>query len=143
MAQQTINIVQEFNAPIEQVFQALSDHENFGRICGIKMKRIKDGEGEPNGLGSIRKISIGPLPPFEETITGYQANSLIEYKITRGSPIKNHVGTLRFSGEGDRTVLHYTILLESKIPFTTGLIKSTLANGLGKGLRNYAKGLAA
>ncbi|TNC82442.1 MAG: hypothetical protein C9356_03180 [Oleiphilus sp.] len=141
MAQQTINIVQEFNAPVEQVFEALSDHENFGRICGIKMKRIKDGEDALNGLGSVRKISIGPLPSFEETITDYEANALIEYKITQGSPIKNHVGTLRFSSQGESTVLNYTIQLESKIPFTSGLIKGALENGLSKGLSRYAQGL--
>ena len=143
MAQQTIKIVQTFNAPIEEVFAALSDHENFGRICGIKMTRIQDGDGALNGLGSIRKINIGPLPSFEETITDFEANSLIEYKITQGSPIKNHVGTLKFSSQGDKTVLHYTIKLESKIPFTTGLIKGALESGLAKGLKRYANGLAA
>jgi uncharacterized membrane protein len=141
MAQQAISIVQTFNAPIDQVFATLSDHETFGNICGISMKRIKDGSDGANGLGSVRKISIGPLPSFEETITDFKDNEFIEYKITQGSPIKNHVGTLRFSEQGGATVLNYNILLESKIPFTTGLIKAVLQNGIAKGLKKYAHSL--
>jgi len=143
MSLKTIKIVQTFAAPVEQVFDALSDHESFGRICGIKAKRVKDGEGTENGLGSVRQLNIGPLPSFEETITDFVPNELIEYKITQGSPIKNHVGTMKFSSQGDQTVLHYTIKLESKIPFTTGLIKSALEHGISGGLKKYAQSVAA
>lgn len=141
MATQTIQMQQDFNAPVSEVFQVLSDHERFGRIIGVKMKRIKDGEGSANGLGSVRSIHIGPLPSFEETITQYEENTFIEYKITRGSPIKNHVGRLIFEEKDGRTRLNYTIELESKIPFTTGLIKAALENGIVKGLSNYSRSL--
>ena len=136
-----ITMNQQFNAPVEQVFSTLSDHETFGKICGIKMSRIKDGEGVLNGLGSIRKINIGPLPSFQETITGFKANEFIQYKITQGSPIKNHVGELRFTENNGKTSLEYTIELESKIPLTTGLIKTALQNGISKGLKKYAASL--
>lgn len=141
MATQTIQMQQDFNAPVSEVFQVLSNHERFGRIIGVKMKRIKDGEGSANGLGSVRSIHIGPLPSFEETITQYEENAFIEYKITRGSPIKNHVGRLIFEEKDGRTRLNYTIELESKIPFTTGLIKAALENGIVKGLSNYSRSL--
>jgi len=141
MAIKTITIQQKFQAPISEVFGKLSDHEAFGKICGISMLRMKDGEDSANGLGSIRKISIGPLPSFEETITQFAKDELIEYKITKGSPIKNHVGRLNFSEQAGNTVLDYTIELESKIPFTTSIIKKALENGITKGLQNYAKTL--
>ena len=44
MTQKTIIINEEFNAPVNEVFNTLSDHEKFGEICGIKMTRIHDGE---------------------------------------------------------------------------------------------------
>jgi hypothetical protein len=139
MSQQSILMHFEFTKPINEVFSELSDHERFGELCGINMKRIKDGSDAVNGLGSVRKISIGPLPPFEETITGYQENQFIEYKITKGSPIKNHVGTLNFSETKTGCVLDYEIKLESKIPFTTGIIKGALKQGISKGIGKYAK----
>ena len=136
-----ITMTQSFNAPLSKVFSALSDHENFGKICGIKMARIKDGEDGANGLGSVRKINIGPLPSFEETITEFKPNEFIQYKITKGSPIKNHCGELRFTGSDGTTSLVYTIELESKIPLTTPLVKFALKNGISKGLRRYADSL--
>ena len=142
MGIQVLHMSQEFNAPIEEVFSTLSDHETFGRLCGIKMKRIKDGSDGANGMGSVRTINIGPLPSFEETITDFKTNELIEYKITQGSPIKNHVGTLKFSTVNGRTLLNYQIQLESKIPGTTGLIKAALKNGISGGLKKYAKSFA-
>jgi len=143
MALKTIKMVQTFNAPVTEVFAALSDHETFGKICGINVTRIQEGAEQPNGLGSIRKLSIGPLPSFQETITDFKENELIEYKITQGSPIKNHVGRLSFSTQGDMSVLHYTIDLESKIPLTSGLIKAVLERGISQGLQKYAQRVAS
>jgi uncharacterized membrane protein len=136
-----ITMKQDFNAPLNQVFETLSDHATFGKICGINMTRVIDGSDGANGLGSVRKINIGLLPSFEETITDFIPNEYIQYKISKGSPIKNHVGELRFTEDGGKTTLNYTIELESKIPFTTGLIKAGLEKGISGGLRKYAKTL--
>lgn len=141
MSISTITMKQDFNAPVDTVFEALSDHATFGKICGINMTRVVDGSDGANGLGSVRKISIGLLPSFEETITEFIPNEYIQYKISKGSPIKNHVGELRFTENAGKTTLNYTIELESKIPFTTGLIKSGLERGITGGLRKYAKSL--
>ena len=107
MAQEIITIHEKFNAPIDQVFGVLSNHERFGKICGINMARIQDGEDGLNGKGSVRTIKIGLLPAFEETITGFIPNEFIEYKITKGSPIKNHIGTLKFSEQNNQTLLDH------------------------------------
>ncbi len=143
MALQTIIIREQFNAPVSEVFGVLSDHERFGKICGVKMTRIQAGDDGANGLGSVRRLNIGPLPSFQETITQFIPGELIEYKITQGSPIKNHVGLMKFSEHDGKTILDYTIKLESKIPFTTGLIKSALENGISKGLNKYSKSFQA
>jgi len=142
MALKTINMQQKFNAPVKEVFEVLSDHQKFGKICGINMQRTKEGDDGANGLGSVRKIGIGPLPSFEETITGFVPNEFIQYKITQGSPIKNHVGELKFSELEGTTTLDYTIELESKIPFTSSIIKNALESGITKGLSKYARSLS-
>ena len=141
MSIQTITIKQVFNAPLKQVLSTLSDHNEFGRICGINMSRIKDGVEHLNGLGSVREIKVGVLPAFQETITMFIDKERIEYKITQGSPIKNHLGVLIFSEVKGKTRLDYTIQLESKIPLTTLLIKSALGFGIKKGLKRYARSL--
>jgi len=141
MSTQLITINQTFNAPVSQVFKTLCDHEKFGEICGITMRRVVDGRENVNGLGSVREIKIGVLPAFQETISKYIENERLEYKITKGSPIKNHLGILIFSEQAGKTVLNYTIELESKIPFTTFIIKTGLALGIGSGLKRYAASL--
>lgn len=141
MSTQLITINQTFNAPVSQVFATLSDHEKFGEICGISMKRVVDGKSNINGLGSIREIKIGLLPAFQETITKFIENERLEYRITKGSPIKNHLGVLVFSEKAGKTELNYTIELESKIPFTTFLIKTVLGLGIRQGLKRYADSL--
>ncbi len=143
MAQQKISMSFEFDATCAKVFEDLGDHENFGKICGINAKRVKDGDDALNGLGSVRRMKIGPLPGFEETITEYEQDRLIVYKITKGSPIKNHMGRMEFSEKDGKSQLHYDIVLESKIPGTTGIIKAALERGITQGIEGYAKALKA
>ena len=127
---------QGYALPPESVFDYFAEHENLGGIFGAKIIRLKDGtDGNRNGVGSVRELKVGPAPPFEETITEFVPNELIAYEITKGSPLKDHHGEMRFSPEGTGTHLHYEISFGAKIP---GLAL-VIAPGLK---RNVAKGLA-
>ena len=130
-----------FNAPVQAVFAELSDHEKMGAVLGAKVRRIKDGKGDINGIGSVRRITPVPLADFEETVTGFEPNKLIEYTVTKGSPIKNHLGRMVFSEEGGKTHLHYTIQFDMKlgIPFTGFLLKTILETVITSGLHKLAK----
>lgn len=139
--QQKVFVQQDFPASVEKVFADLSDHESFGRILGLNMKRVKAGIEHPNGVGSVRRLNLEPLPNFEETITRFVPNSLIEYKITRGMPLKNHLGTMRFSEKEGRASLDYTIVFESRIPYLGGVIKTAICNSVIKGLKRYTQTL--
>jgi len=128
---------QDFSHPPADVFEYFAEHEHLGDLFGAKITRLKNGDdGTRNGVGSIRQLQVGPLPPFEETITVCRPNELIEYEITKGSPLKDHHGEMRFTPEGDGTHLHYEIEFNGKVPGTGAVI----AQGLK---RNVAKGLAA
>ena len=131
-----ININKTFSKPLAEVFNAVTDHENFGKLIGTNIKRIKDGDQHLNGLGSIRQINITPLPPFEETVTDFIDEEYFEYKITKGSPIKNHIGRLKFVQNGNSTQLNYTIDFDMKlpIPLIGKIFKNTLEKQISKGL---------
>lgn len=130
-----IVIDMEFGRPVAELFALLSDHEKLGPVLGARIKRIHDGQGSVNGLGSVRRLDIGPLPSFDETVTAFRPNELIEYRISRGTPLRNHKGTMAFSAtpEGGSR-LHYTIEFESKVPFLGPVIRAGLESGLRKGL---------
>lgn len=141
MAKHFIQMNETFNAPVATVFAELSDHEKMGKILGAKVKRVKDGKGDLNGIGSIRRITPVPLADFEETVTGFEPGKLIEYTITKGSPLKNHLGRMVFSEANGKTHLHYTIQFDMKvgIPFTGFILKTVLEKIISGGLHKLAK----
>ncbi|MEZ5074711.1 MAG: SRPBCC family protein [Solirubrobacterales bacterium] len=127
----------DYDLPPDRVFAYLSEHENLAAMLGARITRLKDGsDGHRNGVGSARELKVGPAPPFEETVTEFVPNELIAYEITKGSPLKDHHGEMRFTPEGDGTHLHYEISFASKLPG----IDLIVAQGLK---RNVPKGLAA
>ena len=142
MGKHQVKFEQFFAVPREKVFAYFSDHEKFGKVLGIRCHRIRDGEGDVNGLGSVREIRMAGTK-FEETITKFQAPNVIEYMVTRGSPIKNHLGRLVFTDEPGGTHLTYTISFDPKIPGTGGLIAGILNTGWCKGRDRAVKAIAA
>lgn len=137
MGQQRIDITQEFPIPVARVFAYLSEHENLQAIFKpAKIKRLTDGQGARNGVGSSRELRILVGPSFVETVTAYQENALVEYRITRGSPLKNHHGLMRFSSTpSGGTLLHYTIVFEGKFPLIAELVKPGLELAIRRGLK--------
>ena len=132
---QRISVSQVFAAPVERVYAHLAEHENLEEVFGARITRVRDGHSDRNGTGSVRALKLNPvLPAFEETVTQAVPNELIEYRITQGSPLKDHVGVMRFAPEGTGSRLDYTIDFESKIPGAGGLIKAIIEKSVRRGL---------
>ncbi len=125
-----------FSKPPERIFAYLAEHENLAEVFGAKVTRLKDGDdGNRNGVGSVRKLQVGPAPPFEETVTEFEPPSRIVYRITKGSPLRGHVGVMTFAPEGEHgTQFHYDIRLASPIPGLAALVKASLTRSVNKGL---------
>lgn len=134
---QRIHIVKEFDFPVSQLFALLSEHENLSTIFfPVKVQRLNDGTTSRNGVGSARKLSLPPAPPFVETTLVYEENKLIEYAITSGKlPIKNHRGVMKFTDLGSRSKLDYTIEFKGRIPLVGLITKLALQNGIKNGLK--------
>ena len=135
----TIEIEHDFTKPVDRVFAYLSEHENLGPLFGAKITRIKDGDTTRNGAGSVRALKLGPLPAFHETTTRAEKPSLIEYEITKGSPLKGHWGRQQLTATDDGgTRLDYTIGFDGPVPGLAGLIGKVLATNIAKGLPKVA-----
>jgi hypothetical protein len=140
MPSQRISITMDFPQPVEALFAFIARHENQSIIlAGSRAKRLRDGEGHPDGVASVRQNQVLPLPSFEETVTVFEPPSLIEYRITRGSPLRNHHGVIRFTPQGTGTRLDYTITFDPKIPLTGWLLRVTTERGLRKGLKQVSR----
>lgn len=123
-----------FAKPPARIFAHLSEHEKLAALFGAKVKRMRDGDSDRNGVGSVRQLRIGALPPFEETVTEFEPDRRIVYRITKGSPLRGHVGEMTFSPEGEGTRFHYDIRLASPIPGLAALVKASLTRTVLRGL---------
>lgn len=140
---QSVRFEQFFAAPREQVFSWFSRHENFGKLFPGRTRRIKDSEdpADPNGLGSVREVRIG-LVRLEETITRFERPGCIEYRVTRGWPVRNHLGRLSFESVAGGTQLEYTISFESRIPFAGNLVAGSLCASWRRGVSRAVEAIS-
>lgn len=136
---QRVEITQEFPQPVGQLYAYLSEHENLGPLFGAKIVRKRDGDTSRNGTGSVRRLRVGPGPWFEETVTTAVPDELIEYRITKGSPLRDHRGVMRFSPTPTGSRLHYVIEFRSFVPGLAWVVKQALGLTITRAL----KGLAA
>lgn len=136
MTMYTIDIKETFEVPRNRVFALFADHQSFGKLLGAPIKRIKDSDqADPNGIGSVRKIGIGPLG-LKETVLNFEPDSLIEYTITSLGPIRNHLGRIRFADTPEgHTHIHYTITFEEVVPFTGKVLSTALEQGIRRGIK--------
>ena len=130
-----VHIEHDFAKPPERIFAHLAEHENLAEVFGAKVTRLRDGESERNGIGSVRKLQIGPLPPFEETVDEFVVPERIVYRITKGSPLRGHVGVMTFEPTpSGGTRLVYDIRIASPIPGLAPLVTASLTRSISRSL---------
>ncbi|MBD8607738.1 SRPBCC family protein [Aeromicrobium sp. CFBP 8757] len=132
---QRVHVVHTFTSDPATVFEKLSEHENLGPVFGAKIRRVRDGDTTRNGVGSTRSLKIGPLPAFHETTTVAEPDSLIEYRITQGSPLTGHWGRQILTPTPDGgTQLDYTIGFDAAVPGMAAVVGTILQKAIGKGI---------
>lgn len=128
---------QDVAQPVEQVYARLSEHEELGPLLGARITRVRDGDDSRNGAGSVRRLKVGPLPAFEETVTRAVANEVVEYRVSGGvTPLRGHRGEVRFAPSATGCTVTWTIEFGTVVP----LLDRVLAVGLQ---RNVRRGLAS
>jgi uncharacterized protein YndB with AHSA1/START domain len=134
---QTISVRHTIRAPIEKVFDMISDHANYKQFPGVGDSRLlKLGSPTKNGVGAVRQIKSG-LARFTEEITRYERPTRFEYLIT-GSfpPLRHQGGTVRLEKTPDGTLATWTTTMEAKIPLLGRLLTPILAAMLTKGFND-------
>ena len=127
-----VHVEHHFEKPPAAVFAYLAEHEHLASLFGAQITRLRDGVGgERNGVGSVRRLRVAPLPPFEETVTEFVAPERIVYRITKGSPLRGHRGVMTFApGAGGGTDFVYDIRLASPIPGLAVVVRASLTRSI-------------
>jgi uncharacterized protein YndB with AHSA1/START domain len=133
-------------APIETVFEALTNHRAIADYVWAVRRSTLDREGTPapNGVGAIRRLeAVGP--PIVEEIIDYQRPTRYAYKLLSGAPVRDHVGTVELREEGGGTAVSWHLRSTPKIAGADWLLAPVLKRVIGelfKGAIKAAEGHA-
>ena len=120
------------SAPIEVVFDALTDHRRIADYMKAVRRSTLDREGvpAPNGVGAIRRLAT-PGPALLEEITEYQRPTRYAYTLIAGAPVRDHIGTVDLRDTGSGTEVRWHVQSTPKIPGLDWLIAPVLKKTIG------------
>lgn len=127
-------------APIETVFEALTDHRAIADYVWAVRRSTLDREGNPapNGVGAVRRIeAVGPA--IVEEIIDYQRPARYAYKMLSGAPVRDHVGTVELREEGTGTVVSWHLRSTPKISGIDWVLLPVLKRVIGELLKGAVK----
>jgi uncharacterized protein YndB with AHSA1/START domain len=133
-------------APIEAVFDSLTDHRGIANYVKAARRSTLDREGTPapNGVGALRRIeAVGPA--IVEEIIDYERPTRYAYKMVSGAPVRDHVGTVTLRPVGTGTEVSWHLTSKPKIPGLNWLLTPVLKRVIGEllnGAVNAAEGRA-
>jgi uncharacterized protein YndB with AHSA1/START domain len=127
-------------APIETVFDSLTNHRGIADYVWAVRRSTLDREGvpAPNGVGAVRRIeAVGP--PIVEEIIDYQRPTRYAYKMLSGAPVRDHVGTVELREAGAGTEVSWHLRSTPKIPGSNWLLSAVLHRVIGELLKGAVK----
>jgi uncharacterized protein YndB with AHSA1/START domain len=109
-------------APPEVVFDVLTDHRGYAEITPLRGSELeRQGEPAPNGVGAIRVLrSLGP--PLREEVVAYDRPRRFSYTVLSGAPMRDHMGTVQLTPDGDGTKVVYALRLIPTVPLFGGVV---------------------
>ncbi len=132
MGQAHISKKLHIEAPIELVFERISDHEAMSDWPGIASCQLVR-EGTPrNGLGAVRQVKARGLTLLEE-IVHYEPPLRYDYRITKGLPV-DHLGSVRLSPTEGGVELSWEVRMTSRWPLVCEIVGHLLGNGIDAAL---------
>jgi Polyketide cyclase / dehydrase and lipid transport len=109
-------IVRTTSAPIEAVFDRLTDHANYKNMSPLRSSELlRLGSPEPNGVGAVRRVGlIGPMQT--EEIILFERPTRFGYQLRSGLPVRDHVGTVELAQTEAGTDITYSVRSTPSLP---------------------------
>jgi carbon monoxide dehydrogenase subunit G len=102
----------------ESVWNALADHESMGSWWPQKnITLVTEGTPERNGVGAVRRMhGLGAV--LEEEVVAWNEGTGYDYRLRKGAPLKDHLGSIRVLPRGNTTLVQWRIELRPLLPGT-------------------------
>jgi ribosome-associated toxin RatA of RatAB toxin-antitoxin module len=87
----TISVSHMFEAPIDQVFEAIINADKYPYVSRlVHVQRIKPASAtQADGVGTLREVELGVVW-FKEEFTYFERNKQVDYKIFESRPHFEH-----------------------------------------------------
>jgi hypothetical protein len=118
---------------INDVFDILVAHEDYGQLPGVKSARLLEcGKEERNGEGALREVDLGVIV-FQERITHFERPYQMDYRIESSKylPVRHDLGEIRLCEEGEFTRVVWVSKGHVEIPILGNLVFDKLFNKQG------------
>ncbi len=124
-------------APPQIVFDVLTDHRRYAEMTPLRRSELeREGDPAPNGVGAIRVLrSVGP--PLREEVVAYEEPSRFSYSLISGLPVRDHLGTVELSPEGEGTRMVYAVRVMPSAPVIGGIA----IGGIKQAIKALIKGV--
>ena len=129
------------NAPMDQVWALVSDHEGMtGWGPGLKVDLVRNGDGDRNGVGAVRKIRT-PLSVLAivEEVVDFDPPYRMAYRAVSGVPLKNYLGEIELTTVATGTRIDYSISADSRVPLVDDVSVKAISRGLLMALTRQAR----
>jgi len=130
---ETVVITRVIKAPIERVFEVVTDHASYSEFPGVTGSRlVREGQPQRNGVGAVREIeSAGGW--FQEEVTAFDPPHRLEYRIVAARPALEHrAGSMLLSSTADGTSVTWTSTFHLRWPVIGGLATWLFAPLVGR-----------
>jgi len=132
-----VHLSESVRAPIELVFDRITDHEAMRDWPGVSNCRLVE-QGEPkNGVGAVRAVTTRGLT-LHERVVRFEPPLGYDYSIVKGLPVQ-HLGRVRLEQRGDEVQLDWTIEMSSRIPLLAQIVGKLLARGMPSALSYFKR----
>ncbi|MFI5028054.1 MAG: SRPBCC family protein [Solirubrobacterales bacterium] len=126
----SFTFVREVAAPPETLFELFLDHRGYADLTMLRRSELeREGEPAPNGVGAIRVLhSVGP--PLREEVLTYEEPTRFSYRLLSGLPLRDHVGTVEMTPQGNGTKVTYAVRAIPTLPLVGGVVIAAVRQGV-------------
>lgn len=129
------------HAPPQEVFDALSDHEQFLRGPGMQCRLVKRGDESPNGLGAVREVTTDGRV-FTEEVLAFDPPRRYDYVVCRlvdaqgrAVPLKHERGWIELTPTSTGTQVDWRSRFSVTMPLVGWFVERLVGPRAGRGFR--------
>jgi uncharacterized protein YndB with AHSA1/START domain len=135
----TFSFDRHLAAPPGTVFDVLTDHRGISKITPVRRATLeREGDPAPNGLGAIRVLSLVG-PPLREEVVAYEPDKRFSYTLLSGLPVRDYLGSVELTPDGQGTRMAYTVKLTPTVPFGGTVLVAIVKQSVGQLVSGIAK----